>query len=284
MFLQLARCREQKENAAMTRTHRDDPPDDYVGRLIAGWREERPDLAVDPIAIVYRVGRLAAHFATEVDRVFQHSGVTSADFAVLANLRRAGAPFQISQRRLADALRLTSGTVSVRIDRLAHAGLVRRAPDPDDRRGVLVSLTADGEQLFDALAPEHLANEARLVAALDADDQAELARLLQLLLVEYELTDEPADARLGMTVAPAHVTQQRRAGVGLPPAPGLLVTSVRPGGPASVAGLEAGDLLVGSARRPMRSLSDLDAATREGAAVDLRLQRGDEVRRVTVRP
>src|SRR5215469_1482404 len=108
-------------------------PQDYVARLISGWHSERPDLEADPVAIVDRVGRLAAYFAGEVESVFQGSAITSADFAVLASLRRAGRPFQLTQRQLMDALGLTSGTVSVRIKRLAERGMVRRDPVPDVR-------------------------------------------------------------------------------------------------------------------------------------------------------
>jgi DNA-binding MarR family transcriptional regulator len=252
------------------------PPEDYVSRLIQDWRAERPDLPVDPVAIVYRVGRLAAHFAAEVDRVFAHSGISGADFMVLANLRRSGRPYRLSQRQLMDALSLTSGTVSVRIDRLADRGYVRRDPDPADRRGVLVALTRAGERIFDAVAPEHLANEARLVSALQPDEQAELARLLQVLLVEFEPPIDRPDDRLGLRAAPAHVGQQRRASVGLAPTVGLLVDGVRPGGPAARAGIQPGDLLMRVGGRDVRSLtclaSALDAA---GATASVHVRRGE---------
>jgi Winged helix DNA-binding domain len=77
-----------------------------------------------------------------------------------------------------DQLSLSSGTISVRIDQLNRRGLVRRDPDPDDGRSVQVTLTDNGERLFNAVAPEHLANEARLVAALGPEGQAHLAQLL----------------------------------------------------------------------------------------------------------
>jgi DNA-binding MarR family transcriptional regulator len=259
------------------------PPPDYVSRLIDDWRKERPDLAVDPVAIVYRIGRLAAHLAAQVDKVFASSGVSSADFAVLANLRRSGSPYQLSQRRLMDALGLTSGTISVRIDRLVQRGIVRRDPDPDDGRGVLVTLTDGGQKLFDALAPDHLANEARLVAALDSEQQAELARLLQILLVEYEpLPGQRPDEQLDMTVAPAHVGYERRVAVGLEPVSGLLVEAIKPGGRAAAAGIQPGDLLVSSATRDLRSLTCLALAVAEGGAptrrrgLQLRLRRGGQ--------
>ena len=249
-------------------------PRDYVARLIESWRAERPDLEVNPVAIVYRVGRLAAYFAAEVDRVFHGSGITSADFAVLANLRRSGPPYQLTQRQLMDALRLTSGTISVRIDRLADRGLVRREPAPDGR-GVLVTLTGDGSRTFDALAPRHLANEARLVAALDPPQQAILAALLQALLLEYEaaVPGRP-DERLGLVLAPAHVGLERRAAVGLPPSTGLLVETVRPGGPADTVGLRPGDLLLRTPDQELRSLACLARALDGQRSLTVEIRRG----------
>jgi DNA-binding MarR family transcriptional regulator len=260
------------------------PPDDHVARLIDGWRRERPDLAVDPVAIVFRVGRLAAHFAPEVEKGFRGSGVTTADFAVLANLRRAGGSYQLSQRQLMDALGLTSGTISVRIDRLAEAGLVERKPDPADRRSVLVTLTPAGQQQFDQLAPRHLRNEARLVAALDPDEQAELARLLQVLLVEFEANADRPDEPLGMTVAPAHVTHERHAAVGLEPREGLLVEAVRPDGPAARAGLTPGDLLVATDHDTLRSLTALARAVAPGVPFAVRYLRAGRPHRTTLSP
>jgi DNA-binding MarR family transcriptional regulator len=258
-------------------------PRDYVARLISGWHAERPDLEVDPVAIVNRIGRLAAYFAAEIERVFAGSAITSADFAVLANLRRSGRPFRLTQRQLMDALRLTSGTVSVRIDRLAERGLVRRDPAPDVR-GVLVTLTDAGASAFDALAPGHLANEARLVAALDPHQQATLATLLQLLLVEYEPgVDNRPDERLGLVVAPAHTGLRRQAAVGLSPQPGLLVESVRPGGPAAAAGIRAGDLLVRAPARELRSLTCLAQAIDNVRSVAIDIHRGDLDVTVTVK-
>ena len=253
------------------------PLADYVGRLIDGWSHERPDLRVAPLAVIQRVARLATYFAAGIEPVFTRFGLTGSDFAVLANLRRSGAPYQLTQRDLMASLRLTSGTVSVRIDHLSDRGWVRREPDPEDGRSVLVTLTDSGNELFDAVAPVHLGNEDRLLAALRPEERDELARLLRILLIEF---DQPADGRpdeeLGFRAAPAHVAQERRAAVGLPPAAGLLVESVRPHSRASAAGLTTGDLLVKAGPAELRSLDCLASAlTANPAAITLTVQRGD---------
>jgi DNA-binding MarR family transcriptional regulator len=261
-----------------------EPPGDYVSRLIAEWRQEWPALPVDPVGVIYRVARLAAHFSAGVEGAFSGSGISGADFAVLAHLRRSGGAYRRSQRQLMDALRLTSGTISVRIDRLERNGLVRRDPDPEDGRGVLVSLTAEGQRVFEAMAPVHLANEARMVAALSPAQQAQLARLLQILLVEYELPAGPLPGSdLGFTAAPAHAGWRRLEAMGLPPATGLLVEQVSPGTPAAASGLRAGDVLVRCGELDLRSLTCLaEAIAGSGERVTLHVRRDGEMTTVTI--
>jgi DNA-binding MarR family transcriptional regulator len=258
------------------------PPRDYVARLLGGLRAEHPGLDVDPLAIVYRVCRLASFFAPEVERVFQGSGITSAEFAVLANLRRAGHECRLTQRQLVDALRQSVETVSARVDSLAERGLVHRDPGPD-ANGVLVTLTDEGARTFDALAPRQLANDTRLVAALAPQQQATLATLLQTLLVEYErdVEDRP-DERLGVVVCASHIAVHRRAVEGLPPRNGLFVEAVRPGGPAAAAGVEPGDLLLRAAGRDLWSLTSLASAIEDARSVKVDIGRGDEDLTVTI--
>ena len=73
-----------------------------------------------------------------------------------------------------------------RIDRLAEKGLVRRVPDPEDRRGILVELTEQGRELIDRALISHVANEARLLQPLSREEQQTLAALLRKLLSSLE--------------------------------------------------------------------------------------------------
>jgi DNA-binding MarR family transcriptional regulator len=81
---------------------------------------------------------------------------------------------------------LSSGGMTKRLDRLAAAGLVERRPDPSDRRGTLVRLTARGRKTIDAALPVHVANEARLLAGLSAQERRSLDSLLRKLLAKLE--------------------------------------------------------------------------------------------------
>src|SRR2546426_12312114 len=95
-------------------------------------------------------------------------------------------PLSMPQARLMDALGLTSGTVSVRLDRLEKNGIVTREADPASARGSLVQLTDKGLELFDRVAPLHLANEDRLLSALSSAERQGLADPLRRLLPPFQ--------------------------------------------------------------------------------------------------
>lgn len=263
-------------------------PPDSVDRLVDDWRRVRPDLDFDPVALVTRIGRVRSHLDAALDEVFAEFGLSAPSFAVLVTLSRLNEAGGVSQRRLAEELGLTSGTVSVRIDRLIERGLVARRADADDRRKGRITLTAAGRALFERAVPAHLANERRLLAGLTAPERVLLEGLLRKLLVEYE-GSRPApgtSARLGLTVAPAHVTMAMRRAVGLSAEPGLLVKTVVGDGAASAGGVRPGDVLMRAGRRALTSVSALFAALADAApAGRLRLEvlRGAEAVRLTVR-
>ena len=117
---------------------------DEVDDLVAAWQSERPDLDVEPLQVLSRVSRLARHLDRARRVAFTGHGLETWEFDVLSALRRQGAPYQLSPGALLRTTLVTSGTMTNRVDRLAEAGLVRREPDPQDRRGVLVTLTPAG--------------------------------------------------------------------------------------------------------------------------------------------
>jgi DNA-binding MarR family transcriptional regulator len=258
---------------------------DSVARVIAGWRATRPELQVDPIAVTARLARLQAVLAPRLETVFARFGLRGADFAVLATLVRLAAA-SVSQKRLASELGLSAGTVSLRIDRLEHGGLAQRQPDPDDGRGALVSLTDRGRELFEACAPEHLANAQELLAGLSERDRGQLGQLLATLLhtLEEPDPDDPLEPDLGLLLDDAPVALERRRAVGLPPLAGLLVRHVDPAGPAAASGIRPGDLIRTANRRPLRSRHDLCLALNESrerrSALALEITRGTEPMRL----
>jgi DNA-binding MarR family transcriptional regulator len=154
---------------------------DGVDDILEQWRRERPDLDPSPIGIVGRVSRLARELEVRLEPVYREHGLEQGWHDVLATLRRTGPPFRLRPTDLTDALMLTSSGTTKRLDRLEAAGLIAREPDPADRRGTLISLTAAGRERIDAVTGAHLANEDRLLSILSAQEREQLATLLRKL-------------------------------------------------------------------------------------------------------
>jgi DNA-binding MarR family transcriptional regulator len=159
---------------------------DEVDRIVAAWRRERPDLDVDPLAVLSRVSRLSRHLDRDRAAAFAGHGLEPWEFDVLAALRRSGPPYQLSPGALIAETLVTSGTMTNRIDRLAGRGLVVRMRDPDDGRGVIVRLTGPGVQLVDTALADLLQRERALLTELTPDDQATLADLLRRLVAPFD--------------------------------------------------------------------------------------------------
>jgi DNA-binding MarR family transcriptional regulator len=159
---------------------------DEVDELVAAWQAERPDLDVQPLHVLSRVSRLARHLDRARRSAFAGHGLEPWEFDVLAALRRQGPPYELSPGALLRTTLVTSGTMTNRIDRLEQAGLVRRRPDPQDKRGVLVTLTAAGQTQVDAALAGLLESEQALLAALPESSRQTLADLLRTLLAPLD--------------------------------------------------------------------------------------------------
>jgi DNA-binding MarR family transcriptional regulator len=159
---------------------------DHSDEVVAQWREQRPDLDPSPMATFTRLRRAAVIADGKLHEVFARHGLEAGWFDVLATLRRSGAPFRLSAGRLARGLVMSTGGMTKRLDKLVEAGLVERSPDPDDRRGVLVSLTDRGLAVVDAAVVEHLENEARLLEGLTEREVKALNATLAKLLAAWD--------------------------------------------------------------------------------------------------
>jgi DNA-binding MarR family transcriptional regulator len=157
------------------------PERDGVDLILEQWRRERPELDSSPIGVIGRVSRLARELEQRLEPVYREHGLEPGWHDVLATLRRSGPPYQLRPSEFTSTLMLTSSGTTKRLDRLEQAGLIRRAPDPDDRRGTLITLTAAGRELIDSVTEAHLDNERRLLSALSDEEQRRLADLLRKL-------------------------------------------------------------------------------------------------------
>ena len=140
---------------------------DRAGFAVSQWAREMPEVDTSAMEIVGRLSELWL----SIDRdhlapMMRGFGLQGGEFDVIATLRRAGPPYALTPTQLYEAAMMSSGGMTARLDRLEKSGLIRRSPNPEDRRGTLVSLTDAGHALIEKALPAHAANELRLLDGL----------------------------------------------------------------------------------------------------------------------
>ena len=164
--------------------------EDHVDRLLAKIAEAGVvDLDLDVEGIVDRIGTINRRMKKAQEVTLREHGLTPAEWGVLTTLRLGGDHCKSSPGELASDLELSSGAMTSRLDRLEQAGYVRRLPDPDDRRGVVVELTEKGRDAWDTSANVQGRREAFIASVLTKDEQRQLNVLLRKLVLGFEPTD-----------------------------------------------------------------------------------------------
>ena len=156
---------------------------DAVDLILEQWARERPDLDCSPMGIIGRITQLQREVHLAQRATFARHGLDAPSFDVLAALRRAGPPYQLTPTELMRTALVTSGAITQRLDRLEQRGLITRERSEADGRAVVVTLTQAGRDALDAALPDHLSTERRLLESLSEEDRARLADLLRRFLV-----------------------------------------------------------------------------------------------------
>src|SRR4051794_20706977 len=156
---------------------------DAMDVILQQWAQERPDLDCAPMGVIGRISQLQREVHLAQRATFARHGLDAASFDVLAALRRAGEPYQLTPTALMRTALVTSGAITQRLDRLAEKGLITRGRSDADGRAVVVTLTDAGRTALDAALPDHLATERGMLAGLSDEDRAQLAGLLRRWLV-----------------------------------------------------------------------------------------------------
>jgi DNA-binding MarR family transcriptional regulator len=161
---------------------------DHVDRFLESIREELPDLDLTVEGIVDRINGLSRRIKRLMDETLTERDLTWGEWKVLGLLRRSP-----EQRRspgyLAVHAELSSGAMTNRLDNLEKRGLIRRMPDPNDRRGVQVELTEAGSKAYEESTAAQAAKEGLIASALSAKEKDELNNLLRRLMLAAEQLD-----------------------------------------------------------------------------------------------
>jgi DNA-binding MarR family transcriptional regulator len=149
-----------------------------------------PNLDLEVEGIVDRIMGLNRRFKRSLEETLSEHGLSHGEWNVLGALFRAGKPYQRAAGKLADACECSSGAMTNRLDRLEEEGLVRRLPDPGDRRGVLVELTTKGHKAWNESTGAEAQKEALIAGALNAREKKQLNSLLRRLMLEFERLEQ----------------------------------------------------------------------------------------------
>jgi DNA-binding MarR family transcriptional regulator len=148
----------------------------------------RDTLALPPeLGLLSPLARLTLLVDAELDRIAGARGIAFADYLVLGVIRRSpgglGRP-----THMCAVLGRTTGGMTLTLDRLAAAGWVRRAPDEQDRRRIVVSLTPEGRRLAERVNADLHDWEASL--PLDAAARASAGDVLGVLVAAVEAREQ----------------------------------------------------------------------------------------------
>jgi DNA-binding MarR family transcriptional regulator len=115
------------------------------------------------------------------DSIFSKYGITTEQWRVLACIKSRGA---LRPTDLASMLERSPNSLSMLVDRMVKAGLLRRKRDKKDRRTVFVSMTDKGNEAIDQAVPAGWEFIHKLLSPLSYDEQRALAGMLETIKCE----------------------------------------------------------------------------------------------------
>ena len=159
-----------------------DSVDFCIGDITSRYAEIHPEVE----GAISRLSAINKHVNREFEETLAGHGLNQGEYRLLLRLATRAADNRMSAGELSRALMLSSGAMTNRLDRLETAGLVRRVPDPRDRRGVMIELTDEGRSQVDAAVIEQAAKEIDVLSALSEREMASLNALLRKVLSSLE--------------------------------------------------------------------------------------------------
>jgi DNA-binding MarR family transcriptional regulator len=126
---------------------------EQVDAIFSQWQAERPDIDTSPVHVYGLIGRIQLQCTAFIDDVLTPFGLTRGTYDVLTALRRAGAPYSLSPKQIAQSLLLSGAGLTSRLNKLEALNFLARLPEPNDRRTLRVQLTAAGEAVINEAIP-----------------------------------------------------------------------------------------------------------------------------------
>jgi DNA-binding MarR family transcriptional regulator len=124
------------------------------------------------------IGRIQIQCTAFIEEALEPFGLTRGTFDVLTALRRAGAPYCLSPKQIAQSLLLSGAGLTSRLNKLEAQNYLARLPEPDDRRTLRIQLTAAGEAVINEAIPRVFEVQRSRLLPLGADSQRRLVEEL----------------------------------------------------------------------------------------------------------
>jgi DNA-binding MarR family transcriptional regulator len=160
---------------------------DHIDRFIESIKHELPpDLDLGVEGAVERIMGLSRRLKRMMEETLEERGLTWGEWKLLGVLLHQGSPYRASPGHLAEHLDLSSGAMTNRLDRLEEAGLIKRLPDPSDRRGVRVELTPAGRKIYKESTRTQATKEGLIASALNERERDQLNALLRRVMLAFE--------------------------------------------------------------------------------------------------
>lgn len=150
--------------------------------MVQSWEPEIPGVDFEVEAAVQRINWIFRRIRRRMDETLAEHDLSYEEWGLLGHLKRPGPPYTSTPGKLAEMQGLSSGAMTNRLDRLEEAGLIRRRPDPNDRRSLHVELTEEGQKVWLDTVHAQAAKEAAIGAALNKRELAQLNNLLRKVL------------------------------------------------------------------------------------------------------
>ncbi|WP_280155455.1 helix-turn-helix domain-containing protein [Piscinibacter sp. XHJ-5] len=156
---------------------------DIVEANVDTWRVAWPQVDPQVFAILARLAQAGRHVEKAIERTAALHGMSGREVVVLGALRRSGPPYESTPTGLKHLLWLSLPGLKKRLDRLEALGMVTRASNPRDRRGLVVRLTPKGHAALEDLVTHPQAIVYRALLEMAPGDRSQLSASLRDLLV-----------------------------------------------------------------------------------------------------
>jgi DNA-binding MarR family transcriptional regulator len=164
--------------------------EDSTDFCVADITSRFPQIDPEVEGIIDRLDAIQKHATRVFEDTLAEHGLSRGEYKLLLRLKTRTEDRQLSAGALSKMLMLSSGAMTNRLDRMESAGFVRRVPDANDRRGVLVQLTDQGEQLLERAVTASATEDVKLLEALSKRDRTQLNQLLRKVLASLEARPE----------------------------------------------------------------------------------------------